>query len=180
MKSPTRPAPPPITPEQLREARAALGWSSERLATRGGTTAYGVMKYERFGRVACRQGQPPNLDVLASIRVALEAAGIEFTNGDQPGVRQPRLMSEEVSVPITPYQMRKARLVLGWSRQRLSNVSDTTVSFIHGYEELGRVGRFNLRSADFDGLAAVRGALEQAGVEFTSGDEPGVKIRKPE
>jgi len=86
--SPAKPTPPPITPEQLREARAALGWSSERLAARSGTTAYGVIKYERFGRVALKRGQRSDFDALASIRVALEAAGIEFTNDDPPSVKR--------------------------------------------------------------------------------------------
>ena len=81
--------PPPITPEQLREARAALGWSSDRLAARSGTTAYGIMKYEKLGQVASKRGQPRNFDALASIRSALEAAGIEFIheNGGGVGVR---------------------------------------------------------------------------------------------
>lgn len=178
MKSLAKPA-PSITPEQLRDARGLLGWSSEYLAARSGVTAYGVMRYERFGRVAARQGQPPNFGVLVSIRNVLEAAGIEFTNGDQPGVRRPKRMTEEAPVSITPYQMRKARLILGWSRQGLSNASDTTVRFVQGYEELGRVGRFNLRTASFDGLAAIRSALEQAGVEFTDGDTPNVRLTKP-
>jgi predicted transcriptional regulator len=29
-------------------------------------------------------------------------------------------------------------------------------------------------------LATIRAALEQAGVVFTNGDEPGVKLRKPD
>ena len=169
---------PPITPEQLRDARELLGWSPEHLAVRSGTTVYGVTKYERFGRVASRQGQPPNFHALASIRAVLEAAGVEFTNGDQPSVRRPRLMTEEVPAPITPYQMRRARLILGWSRHGLSNASNTTVSFIRGYEELGRVGRLNLRRLGFDGLAAVRGTLEQVGIEFTNGDPPSAKLAK--
>lgn len=80
---------PPITPEQVREARAALGWSSDRLAARSGTTAYGIMKYERFGRVASKRGQPRDFDALASIRSALEAGGVEFIekNGGGAGVR---------------------------------------------------------------------------------------------
>lgn len=178
MKPPSKPALPPITPEQLRDARELLGWSSEHLAARSGTTAYGVTKYERSGRVACRQGQPPNFDALASILAALEAAGIEFTNGDQLGVRRPTLMNEEDPVLITPYQMRRARLILGWSQKGLSNASNTTVGFIQGYEELGRVGRFNLRRAGFDGLAAIHGVLKQAGVEFTNGDPPGARLAK--
>jgi hypothetical protein len=33
----------------------------------------------------------PSVDKLATIRAALEAAGVEFTNGDQPGVRLRKL-----------------------------------------------------------------------------------------
>jgi len=87
MKPPAKPALPPITPDQLREARAALGWSLERLAAHSGNTAYGVIKYERFGRVASKRGQSRDFDALASIRAALEAAGIEFTNSNPPSVR---------------------------------------------------------------------------------------------
>jgi hypothetical protein len=32
----------------------------------------------------------PSVDKLAAIRAALEAAGVEFTNGGQPGVRMRR------------------------------------------------------------------------------------------
>lgn len=87
MKPPAKPAPPPITPDQMREARAALGWPSD-LTPRSGNTAYGVIKYERFGRVTSKRGQSRDFDVLASIRAALEAAGIEFTNGNPPSVRR--------------------------------------------------------------------------------------------
>ena len=76
-----------MTPEQLREARVALGLSAERLAARSGTTAYGVIKYERFGRVASKRGQSRDFNALASFRAVLEAAGIEFTNSDPPGVK---------------------------------------------------------------------------------------------
>ena len=31
--------------------------------------------------------QPANASTLAAIRAALEAAGVEFTNGEAPGVR---------------------------------------------------------------------------------------------
>ena len=74
--------------------------------------------------------------------------------------------------------MRSARSSLGWSRQKLSLASGATVHFINVYEDFGRVARLNLRRSGFDGLAALRTALEAAGVEFTNGGEPGVKLRK--
>ncbi len=75
----------PITPKQLRQARTALGLSSERLANRSGTTAYGIIKYERFGKVASKRGQTSNFDALASIRAALETAGIELITESDGG-----------------------------------------------------------------------------------------------
>lgn len=81
-------------------------------------------------------------------------------------------------MPITPYQMRRARLILGWSRQGLSNASDTTISFMQGYDELGRVGRLNVWRPEFKGLAAVRGTLKQVGIEFTNGDPASAKLAK--
>ena len=43
--------------------------------------AGGIESTARAGR------GPPGTNNLAAIRAALEAAGVEFTNGDQPGVR---------------------------------------------------------------------------------------------
>lgn len=81
---------------------------------------------------------------------------------------------------ITPDQLRKAREALGWSRRKLSDASETTTYFISVYEGFGRVVRLSLRRHGFDGLAAIRAVLEQAGVEFIdeSGSEPGVRLVK--
>ena len=86
MKPPVQPTPPPITPEQLRDARVALGWSSDRLAARSETTARIINEYERCGRVTSWRGQPRDFDALASIRAALEAAGIEFIQQTSEGL----------------------------------------------------------------------------------------------
>ncbi len=52
-------------------------------------TAYSILKYEKHGQVASKRGQPRDFDALASIRAALEAAGVEFVdeNGGGDGVR---------------------------------------------------------------------------------------------
>ena len=60
--------------------RAALNWSLQRLAEAAGVHRNTISNFE-VGKYA---GDP---QTLAAIRAALEAAGIEFTNGDQPGVR---------------------------------------------------------------------------------------------
>ncbi len=69
-----------FTPPQCRAARGLLDWSQQQLAD---AARVGVVTVRQFEGDA---SQPRNatLDVL---RRALEAAGVEFTNGGQPGVR---------------------------------------------------------------------------------------------
>lgn len=81
------PAKPPITPEQLREARALLYWSPHLLAQMSRVTTSFIYGFEKTGRVASLRWRPRGFDALASIRTALESAGVEFTNGDLPGVQ---------------------------------------------------------------------------------------------
>ena len=73
-----------ITPEQIRAARAALGWSSEVLAQRAGLSRRTVWSAET--------GKTPDLAEQRStlaIKLTLEAAGIEFIGGpgNGPGIR---------------------------------------------------------------------------------------------
>jgi transcriptional regulator with XRE-family HTH domain len=71
-----------ITGGQMRAARAFLRWSADDLAE---ASNVGVATIRR----AEAQDDAPNLLVnnMDAIRRALETAGIEFTNGDAPGVR---------------------------------------------------------------------------------------------
>lgn len=80
--------------------------------------------------------------------------------------------------PITPEQLRDARRLLGWSRDRLAGRSDTNLGFIGVFEDTGRIARFLWHPDGFNALDAIRTALEQAGVTFTNGDEPGVKHKR--
>jgi transcriptional regulator with XRE-family HTH domain len=64
---------------QLRMARAAVGWGVRELATRAGVTANTVTRIEN--------GADAKQSTMDALQRALEAAGIEFTNGEQPGVR---------------------------------------------------------------------------------------------
>jgi transcriptional regulator with XRE-family HTH domain len=70
-----------ISPEQSRAARRLLNWSMARLAGRSNLSESTIRNFEEGPRVLT-----PNY--IAAIRAALEAAGCEFTNGDQPGVRR--------------------------------------------------------------------------------------------
>ena len=71
---------------------------------------------------------------------------------------------------ITPAQCLEARKLLGWSRDRLSarcNVNHTSI----------RLLELEMRPLRPEDRAAIREALEAAGVEFTNG-EPGVKLKR--
>ena len=64
---------------QLRMARAAVGWGVRELAKKAGVTANTVTRIEN--------GADAKQSTMDRLQQALEAAGVEFTNGDQPGVR---------------------------------------------------------------------------------------------
>jgi transcriptional regulator with XRE-family HTH domain len=64
---------------QLRMARSAIGWGVRELAEKAGVTANTVTRIEN--------GADAKQSTIDALQRALEAAGIEFTNGDQPGVR---------------------------------------------------------------------------------------------
>jgi transcriptional regulator with XRE-family HTH domain len=69
-----------ITVGQLRAARGLLGWSQEKLAEESGVGRATIADFEAGKRA-------PYDRTIEQLRHALEAAGVEFTNGGQPGVR---------------------------------------------------------------------------------------------
>jgi hypothetical protein len=60
-------------------ARGALGLGVRDLATAAKVSVDTVLRFER--------GDDLKERTIAAIRRALDSAGVEFTNGDQPGVR---------------------------------------------------------------------------------------------
>ncbi len=73
-----------ITGSQIRAARSALKWSIEDLSRR---SAVGMRTIKRFEAV---NGIPPSRSsTLNDVKMALEAAGIEFIGSptDRPGIR---------------------------------------------------------------------------------------------
>ena len=68
-----------ITGSQARMARAALRMGVRDVAAAAKVSPATLSRVE--------DDQPANASTLAAIRTALEAAGVEFTNGDAPGVR---------------------------------------------------------------------------------------------
>jgi transcriptional regulator with XRE-family HTH domain len=72
---------------------------------------------------------------------------------------------------VSGAQFKEARRLLGWSQSRLAGeagVSTTTVATVEGGE----------RKVPALTVSTIREILEAAGVEFTPGGEPGVKLRK--
>src|SRR5215203_7023171 len=71
-----------ITGAQIRAARELLGWRQAELAKRARIQAHAVESAES----SLGQSFVPGQDMQA-MRAVLEAAGVEFTNGDEPGVK---------------------------------------------------------------------------------------------
>jgi transcriptional regulator with XRE-family HTH domain len=76
---------------QLRMARAAVGWGVRELAKKAGITANTVTRIEN--------GADAKQSTMDKLRRALEAAGVEFTNGDRPGVRLTQAASRSRNFP---------------------------------------------------------------------------------
>jgi transcriptional regulator with XRE-family HTH domain len=69
-----------ITGEQVKAARKLVGWSQMTLGLEAGTNQQTVVKFERGeSRTQVR--------TISALQRALEAAGVEFTNGGEPGVK---------------------------------------------------------------------------------------------
>ena len=75
---------------------------------------------------------------------------------------------------ITIPQIRAARGLLGWSQTRLSEQAGLSLPTVKRYESASRLKVSN------EAVAAIRSALETAGVIFVAenGDGPGVRLRK--
>jgi transcriptional regulator with XRE-family HTH domain len=74
---------------------------------------------------------------------------------------------------LSPAQSRAARGLLDWSQSKLGELSNLSESTIRDFEK----GR---RTPGPNNLAAIRSALESAGVIFVAenGEGPGVRLRK--
>lgn len=74
---------------------------------------------------------------------------------------------------ITTGQLRAARALLRWTAEDLAKRAGVSVVTIRRAEPVD--GMLTMMPAN---AAAIRRALEEAGVVFTNGGEPGVKLRK--
>ena len=89
---------------QLRMARAAIGWGVRELAEKAGVTANTVTRIEN--------GADAKQSTINALQRALEAAGIEFTNGDQPGVRLTKAAAARSAEPGSAQSRRVAAKVV--------------------------------------------------------------------
>jgi len=87
-----------LLPVQCRMARAALGLGIRELAAAAKVSIDTVARFERGDELKER--------TIDALQRALEAAGIEFTNGDQPGVRLAR--ATEAAAAPKPVSAAKA------------------------------------------------------------------------
>jgi transcriptional regulator with XRE-family HTH domain len=69
-----------ISAAQCRGARAMLGMTQQELAEQSGVSPRAIADFEAENRKPIRA-------TLAALQRALEDAGVEFTNGGQPGLR---------------------------------------------------------------------------------------------
>ncbi|MFZ1102678.1 MAG: helix-turn-helix domain-containing protein [Hyphomicrobiaceae bacterium] len=72
-----------LTPQQLRAARALVGWSREDLARESGISTLAIKSFET-------RGSDPRQTTIYKWRRALEKAGVVFIDKDRdggPGVR---------------------------------------------------------------------------------------------
>jgi len=72
----------PITGRQIAAARTLLGMNQADLAARSSISVPTLKRMEASDGPAA--GMVNN---VAAVRAAIEAAGVEFTNGDEPGVK---------------------------------------------------------------------------------------------
>jgi len=77
-----------MTGAQARMARAALKMSVRDLATAAEVSPNTVTRIEA--------DLPSNNSTISAVRRALEAAGVEFTNGGEPGVKLKRLGAQTI------------------------------------------------------------------------------------
>jgi transcriptional regulator with XRE-family HTH domain len=80
-------------PVQCRMARAALGLGVRELAAAAKVSIDTVARFERGDELKER--------TIDALQRALEAAGVEFTNGDQPGVRLTKATAARSAEPAS-------------------------------------------------------------------------------
>jgi transcriptional regulator with XRE-family HTH domain len=71
---------------------------------------------------------------------------------------------------MTPSQCRAARALLDWTQPALARSAGLGISTVIDFER-------ERRQVSDEAIAAMRGALERKGLEFTNGRRPGVRLK---
>jgi predicted transcriptional regulator len=77
------------------------------------------------------------------------------------------------AMALTSELIRAARALLRWEQRHLADASSVSLPTIKRLES-----KPGILTAHGSTVAALKRALENAGVEFTNGDQPGVRLRK--
>ena len=182
-----------ITVRQVKAARALLGWSQSDLARYSGVSGPTIGRLESANEELGGR-EETNEKIIA----ALISGGVEFIeeNGGGPGVRlrnsipkkpgggltnielgqgtnisQQKRHSSDIDIVIMKaIQLRMARAAIGWGVRELAEKAGVTANTVTRIE--------NGADAKQSTLTALKGALEAAGIEFTNGRQPGVRLSK--
>ena len=112
-------------PVQCRMARAALGWGVRELAAAAKVSTDTVARFERGDELKER--------TIDALQRALEAAGIEFTNGDQPGLRLTKAAAARLTEPGSAQSRRVvAKVVRQGEREEKISVAPSDPSIAAG------------------------------------------------
>ena len=94
-------------------SRVKAEWGVRELAEKAGVTANTVTRIEN--------GADAKQSTIDALQRALEAAGIEFTNGDQPGVRLTRAAAAR---PAEPGRAQSRRMAAKVVRRKTAKAND--------------------------------------------------------
>jgi transcriptional regulator with XRE-family HTH domain len=83
------------------------------------------------------------------------------------------LQRMSIKSTLTTEVMKAARMLLGWSQDDLAQKSGVSSSRLRHLE--AKPGPLGGRAST---IAAIRKAFEDAGIEFSNGDSPGIKLHK--
>src|ERR1700722_11919591 len=136
---------------QCRAARALIGWSQDQLATASKVAKATIANFE----LGNREPYPRTLD---DIREALEAAGVELTNGGQPGVR---LKAGRMAMVTQKQFLDGLRLYEQHRLRSLGVIVDNRGTVEHGFVFVYK---------DRDGVDFMRGGKRLGQVHWAAGE----------
>jgi transcriptional regulator with XRE-family HTH domain len=145
-----------LTAQQVKAARELLGWTRAKLSAESGVGVATIVIFENGLH-------PPQAGTVATLKRALEAAGLEFTNEGEPRLRLRKTKT------LTGQQVKSARRLLGWTQDKLAAETRVNLPAI-GHFETGK------RRPSVLIVSVIQRALEDAGIEFVEG-ESGVRLK---